>query len=114
MTIFLESLGIGLVIPIMPDLIRRFSSDPDFIAQYYGYFISAYALMQFLASPFLGSLSDRFGRRPILLVSLFGAGIDYLIMAYAPRSYRAVSLAGSYRVSRAPSFTVAAAYMADN
>ena len=112
MTIFLESLGIGLVIPIMPDLIRRFSSDPDFIAQYYGYFISAYALMQFLASPFLGSLSDRFGRRPILLVSLLGAGIDYLIMAYAP-DLTVLFLGRIVSGLTGASFTVAAAYMAD-
>ncbi|HVK62306.1 MAG TPA: TCR/Tet family MFS transporter [Bdellovibrionales bacterium] len=111
-TIFLDSLGIGILIPIMPDVIRRFSSDPVFISTYFGYFIASYALMQFVASPTLGSLSDRFGRRPVLLSSLFGAGLDYLIMAFAPNLWilflgRIISgLTGA-------SFTVASAYMAD-
>jgi DHA1 family tetracycline resistance protein-like MFS transporter len=69
-TIFLDALGIGLLIPIFPDIIRRFSSDPEFVSRNFGYFISSYALIQFFASPVLGSLSDRFGRRPVLLVSL--------------------------------------------
>lgn len=111
-TILLDALGIGLLVPILPDLIRHFSHDPGFISRYYGYFISAYALMQFLASPVLGSLSDRFGRRPILLVSLLGAGLDYLIMALSPQLWilfigRVISgLTGA-------SMTVATAYMAD-
>ena len=83
-TIFLDSLGIGIIIPILPEMIRRFSTDADFVSHYLGYFMASYALMQFLFSPILGSLSDRFGRRPILLTSLFGAGLDYLIMAFAP------------------------------
>jgi MFS transporter, DHA1 family, tetracycline resistance protein len=111
-TIFLDSLGIGIVLPILPDLIRRFASDPDFVSRYLGYFMSVYALMQFIASPVLGILSDRFGRRPILLSSLLGAGLDYLVMAFAPNLIvlfigRLVSgLTGA-------SFTVATAYMAD-
>jgi DHA1 family tetracycline resistance protein-like MFS transporter len=111
-TILLDALGIGLLIPILPDLIRRFSEDPSMVSQYFGYFISVYALMQFLASPVLGSLSDRFGRRPVLLVSLLGAGLDYLIMAFAPNMLilfigRIISgLTGA-------SMTVATAYMAD-
>jgi DHA1 family tetracycline resistance protein-like MFS transporter len=111
-TILLDALGIGLLVPILPDLIRHFSKDPAFVSQYYGYFISVYALMQFLASPVLGSISDRFGRRPILLVSLLGAGLDYLIMAFAPNL-------GLLFVGRiisgltGASMTVATAYMAD-
>jgi|GEM_PF-2011738 len=54
-TIFLDALGIGLLIPVMPDVIRRFGNDPTFVARYFGFFIAAYALMQFLASPVLGS-----------------------------------------------------------
>jgi len=111
-TILLDALGIGILIPIMPDIIRRFSSDPSFVSQYYGYFISIYALMQFVASPILGSLSDRFGRRPVLLVSLLGAGLDYVLMAFAPNLWilffgRIISgLTGA-------SMTVATAYIAD-
>ncbi|UYL09133.1 TCR/Tet family MFS transporter [Bdellovibrio sp. SKB1291214] len=111
-TIFLDALGIGVLIPVFPDVIRRFGHDPSFVNHYYGYFISIYALMQFLASPVLGSLSDRFGRRPVLLVSLLGAGLDYLLMAFAPTlgilfAGRIVSgLTGA-------SMTVASSYMAD-
>ncbi|MFM6928281.1 MAG: TCR/Tet family MFS transporter [Bdellovibrio sp.] len=111
-TIFLDALGIGILIPVFPDVIRRFGHDPSFVNHYYGYFISIYALMQFLASPILGSLSDRFGRRPVLLISLLGAGLDYLMMAFAPTlgilfAGRIVSgLTGA-------SMTVASSYMAD-
>ena len=111
-TIFLDALGIGILIPVFPDVIRRFGHDPSFVNHYYGYFISIYALMQFLASPILGSLSDRFGRRPVLLISLLGAGLDYLLMAFAPTlgilfAGRIVSgLTGA-------SMTVASSYMAD-
>ncbi|MGE0634484.1 MAG: TCR/Tet family MFS transporter [Pseudobdellovibrionaceae bacterium] len=111
-TMLLDAMGIGILIPIFPDLIRRFSSDPAFVSQYYGYFISAYALIQFAASPFLGALSDRFGRRPVLLISLLGAGLDYILMAFAPELWilflgRVISgLTGA-------TMTVASAYMAD-
>lgn len=111
-TIFLDALGIGLLVPVFPDVIRRFGHDPQFVNHYYGYFISSYALMQFLASPILGSLSDRYGRRPVLLVSLLGAGLDYVLMAFAPTlgllfAGRIVSgLTGA-------SMTVASSYMAD-
>lgn len=111
-TIFLDALGIGLLIPVMPDVIRRFGTDPSFVSDYFGYFIAAYALMQFLASPVLGSLSDRFGRRPILLISLLFAGLDYVLMALAPNLFllfvgRIISgLTGA-------SMTVASSYMAD-
>ncbi len=111
-TIFLDCLGLGFIIPTLPDIIRRFVSDPVTVGTYFGYFISLYALMQFLASPVLGSLSDRFGRRPVLLVSLFGASLDYLLMAFAPNLFllfigRLISgLSGA-------SITVASAYMAD-
>ncbi len=83
-TILLDAIGIGLVIPILPEVIRRFGSNEMFVNTYYGYFISLYSFMLFFASPLLGYLSDRFGRRPILLVALCGAGLDYLLMAFAP------------------------------
>lgn len=111
-TILIDALGIGLLIPVLPDVIRRFGTDPQWVNHTYGLFIACYALMQFLASPVLGSLSDRFGRRSILLMSLLGAGLDYLLMAYAP------DLAWLF-VGRvisgltAASMTVASSYMAD-
>lgn len=111
-TILLDAIGIGLVIPILPDVIRRFGSDEMFVSTYYGYFISLYSFMLFFASPFLGYLSDRFGRRPILLIALCGAGLDYLLMAFAPNLVilfigRVISgLTGA-------SMTVAFSYIAD-
>lgn len=111
-TIFLDMLGVGLLIPIFPDIIRRFSDDPAEVSELFGYFISIYALMQFIASPVLGALSDRFGRRPILLTSLFAAGIDYLIMAFAPALW-VVFLGRVISGLTGASMTVASAYMAD-
>jgi DHA1 family tetracycline resistance protein-like MFS transporter len=91
-TAAIDMIGIGIVIPSMPHIMQRFYSDPGEISRTYGYFISTFSLMQFLASPLLGALSDRFGRRPILLNSLFISGFDYLLMAFArgspPRASR--------------------------
>ncbi len=111
-TILLDAAGLGILIPVLPDVLRRFSDDPAVVSANFGWFISAYALMQFAASPVLGSLSDRYGRRSILLSSLLGAALDYLFMAFAPTLPllfvgRAISgLTGA-------SMTVASSYMAD-
>jgi DHA1 family tetracycline resistance protein-like MFS transporter len=111
-TILLDAIGLGLLIPVLPDVLRRFSTDATTVSQGFGIFIGLYALMQFMASPVLGSISDRFGRRPILLVSLLGAGLDYVFMAFAPALWmlylgRVISgLTGA-------SMTVAGSYMAD-
>lgn len=83
-TAVLDMMGIGLIIPVLPDVIRRFESDPQLVTHFFGYFVALYALMQFFASPVLGNLADRFGRRPVLLTSLLGASLDYLFMAFAP------------------------------
>ncbi len=111
-TMFLDALGIGLLIPVLPEIIRRFTSDPQDITLFYGYFLSAYALMQFIASPVLGSLSDRYGRRSILLISLLGAGIDYLFMAFAP-SLTLLFIGRIISGLTGASMTVASSYMAD-
>jgi DHA1 family tetracycline resistance protein-like MFS transporter len=84
-TLFLDILGLGLVIPILPRLVESFvGNDPARGAFYVGALASAYALMQFIFSPVMGSVSDRHGRRPVLLLSLFGAGFDYVLLAFAP------------------------------
>ena len=84
-TLFLDILGIGLVIPILPKLIEQFrGGDLTAASHTYGWLAALYALMQFLFAPLLGSLSDRFGRRPVILSSLLGSGLDYLFLAYAP------------------------------
>lgn len=84
-TLFLDILGIGLIIPILPQLIERLEGgDVSAASHTYGLLGALYALMQFLFAPILGSLSDRFGRRPVILGSLLGSGLDYLLLAYAP------------------------------
>jgi len=84
-TLFLDILGIGLIIPILPKLIEQLSGgDISDASSIYGRLVALYALMQFLCAPVLGSLSDRFGRRPVILGSLFGSGLDYLLLAFAP------------------------------
>lgn len=111
-TVFLDALGYGLLIPVLPEVVRRFDPDPSSVSRYFGYFIAIYAVVQFAAAPVLGNLSDRYGRRPVLLASLAGASIDYLLMAYAPTLWllfvgRVISgLTGA-------SMAVAYAYMAD-
>lgn len=112
-TIFLDVLGLGIVIPILPGLIASFlGGDVSAAAQYYGYFIAVFAAMQFLFAPVLGALSDQYGRRPVLLVSLFGAGLDYVLLAVAPTL--ALLFVGRVIAGiTAASFTAANAYIAD-
>jgi len=84
-TLFLDVLGIGLVVPILPRLVASFAGGvPENAAQTYGWFAASYAVMQFLFAPLLGNLSDRFGRRPVLLLSLVGAAVAYGLLAVAP------------------------------
>lgn len=111
-TVLLDAIGIGIIIPIMPEIIKRFGTDPQFVSTYFGYFISVYAFMQFIASPFLGALSDKFGRRSILLISLFGTGIDYLLMAFAP-TLSILFLGRVISGLTGANQTVASSYMAD-
>jgi MFS transporter, DHA1 family, tetracycline resistance protein len=111
-TVFLDMVGIGIVIPTLPDIMRRFLTDPNEISRYFGYFFTLYAAMQFLSSPLLGRLSDSFGRRPILLVSLFLACLDYLLMGFAPSLFLLFAGRILSGLSGA-NFTVATAYIAD-
>lgn len=111
-TIAIDSIGMGIIIPVLPDVIRRFVSEPGDVSRTYGYFVAIYAVLQFLSSPLLGSLSDRFGRRPVLLVSLFGAAIDYVFMAFAP-TLPLLFLGRIISGVSGASYTVASAYIAD-
>jgi len=79
----LDAIGISLVMPIVPSLLREVGHSGE-LGWHFGAFLSLYALMQFLCAPVLGALSDRFGRRPVLLISVLGAAIDALFMAFAP------------------------------
>src|SRR5579872_7218992 len=84
-TVLLDMLAIGLIMPILPKLVESFvDNDTARAARIFGVFGTAWALMQFLFSPLLGSLSDRFGRRPVVLLSNFGLALDYVLMALAP------------------------------
>jgi DHA1 family tetracycline resistance protein-like MFS transporter len=85
LTVLIDTIGLGIVLPVLPDLIMELTGEGvSGAARYGGALAFAYALMQFLWAPLIGNLSDRFGRRPVLLVSLFAFGIDYLVMALAP------------------------------
>src|SRR5258708_25317647 len=84
-TILLDTLAVGLIIPVLPKLVESFvNSDPASAARIFGLFGTAWALMQLFFSPILGCLSDRFGRRPVVLLSNFGLALDYVLMALAP------------------------------
>lgn len=84
-TVTLDFLAFGLIAPVNPDLVRGFvGGDFARASTITGYFFLAWATMQFIFSPVIGSLSDRFGRRPVILISCFGTGADYVLMALAP------------------------------
>ena len=83
-TIGLDAVGIGLIFPILPRLLKEVTH-VDNVAPYIGIMTALYAVMQFVFAPVLGALSDRLGRRPVLLISLVGAAINYAVMAFAPR-----------------------------
>src|SRR5262245_39924272 len=84
-TVLLDMLALGTVIPVMPRLVVGFTGgDTATASEIYGLFGTAWALMQFMFSPVLGALSDRYGRRPVILISVLGLGLDYVLMALAP------------------------------
>ena len=84
-TLLIDSIGFGIILPVMPQLIMGVSGQGlSEAARFGGWLMMIYALMQFFCSPIMGNVSDRFGRRPVLLISLLLLGIDNLIMAWAP------------------------------
>jgi DHA1 family tetracycline resistance protein-like MFS transporter len=84
-TVMLDMLAFGIIAPILPKLITGFlGGDIARSSEYMGLFVTTWALMQFFCSPIIGMLSDRFGRRPVVLLSNFGLGLDYIVMALAP------------------------------
>jgi DHA1 family tetracycline resistance protein-like MFS transporter len=85
-TLLIDSIGFGIIIPVTPPLIMQLTGEGlSAAAKYGGWLAVAYASMQFVFSPVFGSLSDRFGRRPILLFCLLALGLDYFVMGFAPR-----------------------------
>src|SRR5258706_13386437 len=84
-TVVLDMLALGIIVPVLPKLVLAFEGgDSASAAAIYGVFSTVFAAMQFLFSPLLGALSDRFGRRPVILISNVGLGLDYIVMALAP------------------------------
>ena len=85
LTVFIYSVGFGIIMPVLPDLIRELANVGLAEATRLGAWIgAAYGIFQFLLGPMVGNLGDRFGRRPVFLVSLFGFGTDFLLMGLAP------------------------------
>jgi DHA1 family tetracycline resistance protein-like MFS transporter len=112
-TLFLDVFGFGLVIPVMPKLVEQLQGgNLTAAAHAVGWLGALYALMQFVFSPIIGSLSDRFGRRPVILTSLLGSGIDYLVLAWAP-TIGWLYLARIVSGITAANFSAASAYIAD-
>lgn len=112
-TLLIDVIGIGIIIPVMPQLIKSLVGGSMSDASVYGgWLMFAFAIMQFLFSPIFGGLSDQFGRRPVLLISLLGFGLDYILLALAPNItwlFVGRILAGITGAS----FTTATAYIAD-
>ncbi len=112
-TLFLDVFGIGVIVPVLPKLVEQMQGNNLQAATHsVGWLGALYALMQFVFSPILGSLSDRFGRRPVILMSLFGSGIDYLVLAWAP-TIGWLYLARIVSGITAANFSAASAYIAD-
>lgn len=112
-TLLIDIMGWGLIIPVMADLISQLKGIPVNQASTYGaLLLSVFAITQFLFAPVMGNLSDRYGRRPILLMSLFGFGVDYIILALAP-AYGWLFIGRVIAGITGASFTTATAYIAD-
>jgi DHA1 family tetracycline resistance protein-like MFS transporter len=113
LTLLIDVTGLGLIIPVMPRLIESMiDGDISKASQWGGWLTFAYAVMQFICAPIMGSLSDKYGRRPVLLLSLLGFGIDYLFLSFAPTIgwlFVGRIIAGITGAS----FTTASAYIAD-
>lgn len=112
LTVLIDVMGIGLIIPVLPGLVKELAGSAEAGARDIGWLTAAYALMQFVFAPILGSLSDRFGRRPVLLVSLLGMALDYLLLFFAP-SLTWLFVGRVLAGITGASLTVANAYVAD-
>jgi DHA1 family tetracycline resistance protein-like MFS transporter len=112
-TLLIDFTGFGIIIPVLPKLIEELTGGGLSIAAVYGGWLTiSYSAMQFIGAPVLGGLSDRFGRRPVLLASLFGLGLDYVFLAFAP-TIAWLFVGRIVAGITGASFTTAMAYIAD-
>jgi len=111
-TVFLDTLAFGFVIPILPELVATMTPDKQSQAYWYGLLLGSFGFAQFFSAPLLGAISDRCGRRAVLLVSIFGLGLNFLITAISPWLWLLLvsRLIGG---ASGAAFTVAGAYVAD-
>ncbi len=110
-TVILDTMGIGIIFPILPTLLKEITHT-DNVALYLGILTTLYALMQFVFAPVLGALSDRIGRRPVLLLSLGGAAINYLFLSFSP-TLSLLLLGRTFAGMTGASLSVAMAYITD-
>lgn len=111
-TALLDVMSMGIVIPVLPQLIETLSGSDAAAGMWNGLFVALWAGMQFVCSPLIGSLSDRFGRRPVILISVAGLALDYVLMALAPNLWW-LALGRILAGVTSSSFTSTFAYMAD-
>jgi MFS transporter, DHA1 family, tetracycline resistance protein len=109
--ITIDAIGIGLIFPILPSLLRQVTGSGE-VSVLYGVILALYSLMQFIFSPVLGALSDRFGRRPVLLVSIAGAAIDLMVMALS-KAFWVLLIGRAIAGMTAANLAVATAYVSD-
>jgi len=110
--VFIDVLGIGIAIPVLPILVGEYTASRELQTYWYGALVVVYGLMQFFFAPLLGALSDRFGRRPLLLWSLLGLGLHFLLLGLAP-SLALMFIARVVGGASGASFSVANAYASD-
>jgi DHA1 family tetracycline resistance protein-like MFS transporter len=112
-TLLIDTIGFGIIIPVMPNLLKELTQGSlSEAAAYSGWLISSYAIVQFFFAPIVGGLSDRYGRRPILLAALFGFAVDYTFLAFAP-SIGWLFVGRMVAGVMGASFTTAGAYIGD-
>jgi DHA1 family tetracycline resistance protein-like MFS transporter len=112
LTVFLDILGVGLIIPVLPSLVGAFGLNAADQAHWYGWVIAIYGVMQFFFAPLIGALSDRYGRRPVLLTCVAGLGLNFLAMPFAPSVLWLLVIRAVGGIT-AGNLSVANAYIAD-
>jgi MFS transporter, DHA1 family, tetracycline resistance protein len=111
-TVLIDLIGFGIVIPVLPALVGTMTAGKTEQSYWYGLLLASYACAQFLSAPLLGALSDRFGRRPMLLVSIFGLSINFLLTSISPWLWLLL-VARLIGGGLGASYTIAGAYIAD-